>query len=412
MKNIVNNMSAIIFALLCYVLVSVGSINPTAEFSLVFATLAAIILTLTNTKNIFNSLNRDHYILFYLLIVYVGIGILTYFTHEVTPDRTLNRIGTSLHFVLIIFSILALRQYRISKKIFWLSIILGSIINGIVALYQSQHLGIRAHGGINPIIFGDISLLLGFMSAISYSFFKKSRFRLLLPLTGFVCGIGASILSGSRGGWVAIPFLIATTLTYLYYQKKIYTKQVIMIFSLSVLLISIAFYLGWDVSASRIEQAFQQFNAYFAPDNRDIHNSVGGRLELWRGAILLLKDYPLLGSGMGGWKDAFAIQFAEGRMLDTSYYGNIHNQILQEGVNKGLVGIASYLALNIYLFYYFFSNIKKKSHNHEIHLVGLLLVVGYFIFGLTNIVFNHGTFNTFFVAMLALIFTFTESVKN
>ena len=410
-ENSIRKLNTAIFVSLCYVLISVGSINPTAEIGLVFGTLLAIFLTLINSKAAFKSISKEHYILFTLLTVYVGIGILTYFTHEVT-DRTLSKIGTSFHFILIIFSIIVLSPSKSLKNIFWISIILGAIINFSAALYQSQYLGIRAHGGINAILFGDISLLLGFMSVISYSYFKQFRFSAVFPLMGLISGIGASFLSQSRGGWIAIPFLLIVILATSYYQKKINMKQAVLSLMSSIAFILIVFYLSWDLFGSRIELAIHQFNSYFLPGNTNIHTSVGARLEIWKGAMLLISDYPALGAGMGGWQDIFAIQVSEGRMLDTSLYTNIHNQILQEGVNKGIIGIFSYLALNIYLFYYFLSKIKNSSDNHELHAIGLLLVVGYFIFGLTNVVFSHGTFNTFFVSMLALVFTLAKSDKH
>jgi len=411
MKHSISALNIVVFISLCYVLISIGVINPTAEIGLVIGTLLAIFLTFINSKVVFSSLSKQHFILFSLLVIYVGIGILTYFTHEVT-DRTLSKIGTSFHFILIIFPIIALSPLKALKNIFWISIVLGAIINFSVALYQSQYLGIRAHGGINAILFGDISLLLGFMSVISYSYFRKFRFGVILPLMGLISGIGASVLSESRGGWVAIPFLLIIILVYPYYQKKINIRQIVILLISSFAFILTTLYLGWEFIGPRIELAIQEFTAYFATGNTNIHTSVGARLEIWKGAIILINDYPVLGAGMGGWQDIFEIQTSEGRMLDTSKYGNIHNQILQEGVNKGLIGIFSYLALNIYLTYYFMSNIVKRSNNHEFHAIGLLLVIGYFIFGLTNVVFSHGTFNTFFVAMLALIFTFTEIDKH
>jgi len=411
MKSTINVLNTIVLISLCYVLISVGVINPTAEISLALGSLLSILLTLINSKIAFKSLSKEHYILFTLLVAYVGIGILTYFTHEVT-DQTLNRIATSFHFILIIFSIIALPPLKTLRNIFWMSIIIGAIINFSAAIYQSQYLGIRAHGGINAILFGDISLLLGFMSIISHSYFRKFRFGAVFPLMGLISGIGASFLSQSRGGWIAIPFLLIIILASLYYQKKISIKQFVSLFILSIAFILAVLYFSWELIGPRIELAIQQFNAYFLPGNTNIHTSIGARLEIWKGAILLISDYPVLGTGMGGWQDIFAIQTSEGRMLDTSDYTNIHNQILQEGVNKGIIGIFSYLVLNIYLFYYFLSNIKNSSNNHEFHTIGLLLVTGYFIFGLTNVVFSHGTFNTFFVSMLALVFTFTKSDKR
>ncbi|HEX2603186.1 MAG TPA: hypothetical protein VHL60_00820 [Oxalicibacterium sp.] len=38
---------------------------------------------------------------------------------------------------------------------------------------------------------------------------KEKLMKLLLGLGGFTCGFTASLLSGTRGGWPAIPFLVA-----------------------------------------------------------------------------------------------------------------------------------------------------------------------------------------------------------
>ena len=71
--NSIRKLNTAIFVSLCYVLISVGSINPTAEIGLVFGTLLAIFLTLINSKAAFKSISKEHYILFTLLTVMSGL---------------------------------------------------------------------------------------------------------------------------------------------------------------------------------------------------------------------------------------------------------------------------------------------------------------------------------------------------
>jgi len=93
-------------------------------------------------------------------------------------------------------------------------------------------------------------------------------------------------------------------------------------------------------------------------------------------------------------------------LRDLDYILNAHNQIFEDGIDKGLLGIASYLALMIYLFMAFFKykgQQEKAGVYDPLNVAGVMLVIGYAVFGLTNITFTHGTFNTFFVCMVILL---------
>ena len=98
---------------------------------------------------------------------------------------------------------------------------------------------------------------------------------------------------------------------------------------------------------------------------------------------------------------------SRGLLRDLSVLSNAHNQVFEDGIDKGLLGIASYLALMIYLLLHFakYYGRSEDRYSNSLDLAGVLLIVGFATFGLTNITFTHGTFNTFFVCMVILLMT-------
>jgi O-antigen ligase len=61
----------------------------------------------------------------------------------------------------------------------------------------------------NKINFGNISLLLGMMSLAGLFLIKETRFKksfAIISILAFILGVTGSVLSGARGGWLAIPF--------------------------------------------------------------------------------------------------------------------------------------------------------------------------------------------------------------
>jgi O-antigen ligase len=400
-----NSFQNVILLLVGSVPISIGVLNPLAEITLTAALLLSIVFFALNWQATTNNLQSVNKTVITLFALYFGIGALTYFTHGST-DLTVTRIGSTLHFVLIIPIFIALTNCTINKKWLYYSIICGAILNGGVALYQTLELGTRADGTINAVIFGGISMLLGFMSLASWRQFSKVNYVYLWPILGFLSGVTASLLSLSRGSWIIAPALIICTIVYVYYNITNKRRLLLALIAGLIFAFLIMLWWLWPYLQPRINTAIEQWGQYFS--GGDYKTSIGYRLEIWKAALLVTQDSPLLGAGMGGRQQAFAGLLEDGRVRDISYLYHVHNQILQDGADKGLLGIASYFALMGYLIRHFFKGVKQKLENSDIHFVGLLLAAGYLFLGITNVTFNHGVFNTFFVSMIALVFCFTE----
>jgi len=388
--------------------ISICILNPLAEITLTVALLLSIVFLALNWQITTNNLQSTNKTVIALFALYFGIGALTYFTHGHT-EFTLHRIGTTLHFVLIIPIMVALSSHTQSKNWLYYPIIAGSLLSGGFAIYQALKFGTRAGGSINEMIFGGICILLGFMSLASWRHFSKVNYGYIWPILGFLSGITACILSLTRGGWIAAPALTICVIIYMYYNIANKRRLCLALSAGLILAALITYWWLWPYLQPRLSASIMNFNQYFTKGS--ITNSTGFRLEMWKGALLVIQDNPIFGIGIGGKTQGFADLIADSKIQDIGHVTYVHNQLLQDGIYKGLLGIASYLALMGYLILHFIIGIKQKLENSDAHLIGLILVVGYLILGLTSHTFNNGIYNSFFVGMIALVFAATNSNK-
>ena len=381
-------LGTLVTALMLYVPFSIGALNPTAEIAAALAALIAILLILTNIRKYTQSIPKPIKITMALFAIYFAIGAASYFIFP-PAKNSLSNIGTSLHFVLFTPIIMVMLKHPPKLTWVWLCIIGGAILNGLHTIYYGSR------GTVNPILFGDISVFLAFASLMSWSHFKNHRILRILPFLAFILGLLASFNSEARGSWVAIPPLAMVVMYYIYIHLDHKKQLVIPIVALSIALAGTSV-VGWGKIEPRVNLAVKEVQAYFAGES--YQTSVGYRLETYKGALLVLKEHPIYGVGVGHRVEAFESLETRGLLRNLSYIKNAHNQIFEDGIDKGLIGIVSYLALMIFLLRHFY----QRLPNSPMDAVGLILIVGFATFGLTNITFTHGIFNTLFMAMVAI----------
>ena len=405
-------MATLVGWLILFVPVSIGALNPSAEVCAAIAAVLSLSLVLLRPPFFLQSIPKHMKIVMGLFVLYFGLGVASYFINP-PADNSLNSIGTTLHFLLFVPMLLILNRYPPKATLVWGAIILGASINGLHALYYNSR------GTVNPILFGDISVYLAFASLVSLPYMKRFKLGVALSIVGFVLGLMAAFYSLARGSWVAIGPLMLIVIYYL--QKDMVSKKRLMLpmAMLSVLVIG-AGIAGWDKIEPRVNVAVSEFESYF--EGEVYRTSVGYRLETYKGALLTLKENPVFGVGPGNRAVYFNDLESRGLLRDLDHILNAHNQVFEDGIDKGLLGITCYLALMTYLLLHFAKSYRQsygqsygqseERYTNPLGLAGILLIVGFATFGLTNITFTHGTFNTFFVCMVMLLMTGvkTESI--
>lgn len=135
--------------------------------------------------------------------------------------------------------------------------------------------------------------------------------------------------------------------------------------------------------------------------------SVYERLSLWEYSIQIIRDYPLLGVGLGNWKIRLPQYGTEGLR---SQYGQVyflrpHNDFLWVFAETGIGGFISYTLILGLLFYYFHKIIFSSS-SHQLKLLALVMlfgIIGYIKISLVAFPRERIVHSTFFFWMAAII---------
>lgn len=306
--------------------------------------------------------------------------------------------------ILVLPVFLLMKHIRLN--IFWLyiGILISACVFGLTAIYQSQFLGIgRANGWItdlrSPITFGNASLLFAVLSLASYTFLKqKLGFLWACLLVSMAAGLAgyASLLSGTRGGWISVPFLLMV-LVATGSKRPVLANFFAIVVALLLFLLA---YLGIDSVTSRIESAWHELARMFEKQ-AFTGGSVGTRLQMWWAAILLFMDNPLCGVGLGNYREAKLVLIDQGLLTSSiEVYSYAHSDLFHYLAEMGLIGIVPLFGFFLSCFYLVFRHIE---FNQSLAVMALLILVVRFDIGLTQVQFVYHYTTTLYAMMFAVI---------
>lgn len=239
---------------------------------------------------------------------------------------------------------------------------------------------------VNPIHFGDIALSLGIIPLFGIICCEKNSraapwLHLSFALFAASAGVYASVLSGSRGGWVALPvFLI---LAYIINREKILIPAALVI----SIIFSIIFLIGYE----KIPEIQQRINLIHdnihAFDQGNENTSIGVRFQLWRVALMIFVDHPIFGVGMGGFKELMTPLQQAGYLTPLAAdFGRqeVHNEVLSRLSQLGMIGFTAILSVYAVPGWMFWGRLHAPTpESRSAARMGLAFVVGFFIYGLT-----------------------------
>src|SRR6185437_4260720 len=132
----------------------------------------------------------------------------------------------------------------------------------------------------NAIPFGDTALLFAFLSVFTLGWDNPRDWRVLLPrVVALASGGYASYLSGTRGGWLAVPVFVV--LLGMQYQWFVHKKR-LLIATLAIVIVA-----GGLLSTERIHRRISQVSTDVSMMHKgEDYTSVGLRLQLWNASRL------------------------------------------------------------------------------------------------------------------------------
>ncbi|SFL49217.1 O-antigen ligase family protein [Rugamonas rubra] len=313
--------------------------------------------------------------------------------------RALEKPGRMLAAATVMLAVLACRP---SRRALWWGLIAGAVAGAAFSVYQRWGMGMQRPGGlINSITFGDIVLCMGLMCLAASSDFKG---RLALwPAFGALAGLAGSIATGTRGGWLAVLFAGVLMVRYGHVLRG-RLRQGAALAALALLLAS--YFVPQTGARQRLEQGIDDVRSYYGGGNA--YSNMGVRLELWRGAAMLIERHPLSGAAAPQVKAELAELAADGKIDPfVLQFDHFHNDMVQALVYGGVLGLLAWGA-TLLLPLLFFLRILRRRPTVAAGLLapalaGALLVVCYFSFGLTEVIFWSVRSTMFYALMLFLL---------
>jgi len=239
----------------------------------------------------------------------------------------------------------------ISQALFYRSVLVAILTSGFVSaflalLVWSTQSSVRVEGIIraggtfvNPDHFACF-MSLTFPMALACAMFGSELissqwslgFRIFSGITCFA-SIAALLLSGSRSGWVGVAVGVVCMLVLIRIYGRCTTRTSLVKRSHFVAAVAICIVLIAFIGTQGQESVGQRLH------QSTTDTSFAERVIVWRDSLPMLRDFPLLGVGLGCWSEFFPHYESPPWPAD-SFWGEAHNDYLQLISELGLIGFA------------------------------------------------------------------------
>jgi O-antigen ligase len=290
----------------------------------------------------------------------------------------------------------------------------GAVAAALLGLHEYIATGgARVEVGNNPIHYGGIAVLLGFM-ALTGICVGRSPWRLVF-FVGPIAGMAAAILSGSRGpllGGMAMAVASMPMLIF-WYRRDWALLLAIVIMVLGVPALALTF-----GSSLRAMSAFGELTqvAQNALTGQTATVEVASaappdaiRVAMYKSALQQFLDSPIFGQGFGQILDlarAASPGFPEMATLE-----HLHSDLADFAALGGVLGLLAYgLIIAAPLANLRFG--KAKPTDRVVALGSALLATGYLFLGMTNAMFGVLPQTVLFVLLLGYLIALRQSTDN
>ena len=328
------------------------------------------------------------------------------------PDAILGNLEKPARMFFAVSALALVLAFRPPRAVLWWGVIAGALGGAGLVFYQGLGLDMERPGGmINPITYGDLLLCLSLLS-LTAALDMRQGLRILWPALAALAGFGGVILNGTRGGWIA---LILAALVLVRYSHVIKGRLAPALLALSFSLLAAAYFVPATGVRERVQQGVSDATTYF--DGGSAFSNVGIRLEMWKAAALLIAERPLLGADKVVVRADLERYVKEGKVKDVVLpMPHFHNDGVQAMVTGGVVGFAAWLATLLAPLLFFAKVLRTRDgegkRQFALALGGMLVVVSFFSFGLTEVIFWSVKGSLFYALMVFLLMGMCLNAKE
>ncbi len=359
------------------------------------------------------SLNKAEKWLLFSFALFSVVSIISFFYWPQTRSARMH-LEDYVNFIMLVPLYLLLRQFVFKFK--WLIGVLAmvAIMLGCVSIAQfiaMKYYGVtilaigevfwnRPSGSVNPMRYGNISLVLAVIPIVAMLLVRNKVLSLkFLLVLASVLGLVACFLTQSRGALLSIPVL--TFLYGMYLYRAGHPRFLMALVAGAVLVVGVV------SQQDRVQRSFSSIERYAQGDSR---SPLGARFDMFKAAGILIKQSPVFGHGLNSYSP-LATKIRKntpGMSHEVGMWNNPHNEILQVMVEKGVIGLITLLLLFAapgYLFWQALKNAGDSKAGQQVRfyaMSGLSLLVVYAVAGQSVALFEHDVFNHFFALMVLL----------
>jgi len=334
--------------------------------------------------------------------------------------RGAGSLDAPLRMCLMLSAMLVVLVARPPLRALWLGAAVGAGAALVFVGWQGFVRGVARPGGLlNPITFGDLALCLALLSlagasqaaagaparAAADAAARRVARTLAWTLAGGACGLAASLLTGSRGGWAVLPAAIALFASK-YSLLPHRTRLVLPL--LAAALAGLVLALPQTGARARLATGIDDLRLYRAGD--PAYTSLGVRLELWRAGLRLAQEQPWMGQDTAAWKRRMHDWVEAGELRPVVFAPpvppHLHNDALQALVTGGWPGLLAWSGILLAPLCFFLRRLGARGPPGPFHaaaLAGTLFVLAYIGFGLSEVIFWSMKASVFYALVLSLL---------
>ena len=370
-------------------------------------------------KNIHYIFQENKFKVILPIIIALSLPIISIFLSQLGRQDWLMRAYDGPSRMLFSIPILFLLIYK--KVDFALLLVLASPIAlwGIalsVFLHPevvSKELGRYATTFVRPNAFGTYTTVLTSFCLFNLSLHSKpSKLSFLYQASGLLIGLALVIGSGTRGSWLAIPFILTVWL--LFNSRTI--RPLLPWFLLLIITIYFLSSSGFfTYPGDRLSSGFYEIANWI--NHSDADSPTGLRLSIWKLSWQLFLHNPLFGYGNQGYaaflNDPGFSSTASEAAKGTLACCGAHNELLANTLRSGITGTLSVLFLFLAPFILFAKNARHVNTNiAAASQLGLAYITCITICSISIEVFNLKYLSSFYGLVIAGLTAQIASEQN
>jgi len=306
-----------------------------------------------------------------------------------------------LFYPIILYGLTALSSKKI--RLTQYGFVIAAFFSALIVFFATENGAVRpihiAYKQMPLIPYTGVCVLMGVLSTLTINWGEKNhKVVVFLKILSFFVTLYGSYVSASRGVWIAIPVFIVLLL--LPFRKGFNKKWTV--FLISVFIVGLGFCLFSNIVQSRLDNAKSDIDNFL---NGNKSTSIGIRFDLYKAAILMSKENIVLGIGEENYSPEMKNLARKGVISkEAAVFGHVHNEVLQQLLVLGVSGVISILFLYLVPFYYFFRG--RSTEYNDINTaayMGIILLLAFMIYGLTEVLIIRQDFVNFFVVINAFV---------